>query len=127
MTAILPLLFQMLIGHAVADFVMQPKAMGFGKNRNNMQQTKADSVFPRWYYWMTAHALVHGGAVYIISGSAWLGLIETILHWCIDFAKCERWINLHVDQMLHIVCKLVYCLLIYNGMINVNLLTPLPL
>jgi len=112
----------MFIGHAIADFVLQPDAMGYGKNRNSDAQSTKGALFPHWYYWMTSHALVHGGAIYLITGSATLGLIETVVHWIIDFCKCEGWFNIHIDQTLHIACKLIYCLLIYNGVFEVNLL-----
>ena len=83
MELILTLFFQMIIGHAIADFVLQPDAMGFGKNRNNDAQKTKGRLFPHWYYWMTSHTLVHSGAVYIITGSIVLGLIELVLHWII--------------------------------------------
>ena len=28
-------IFMLLFGHAIADFVLQPDAMGYGKNRND--------------------------------------------------------------------------------------------
>jgi hypothetical protein len=119
---VLPLLFQMIIGHAMADFVLQPDAMGFGKNRNNDAQRTKGALFPHWYYWMTAHALVHAGAVYLLTANAIIGLIEFVLHWIIDFSKCEGWFNVHVDQALHIVCKISYCGLIYYGLLDASLL-----
>jgi len=118
MESLLPLLFQMIIGHAVADFVLQPDAMGFGKNRNNNAQKTKGALFPHWYYWMTSHALVHAGAVYLLTANAAIGLIEFILHWIIDFCKCEGWFNVHIDQALHIACKLLYCGLIYYGFLE---------
>ena len=124
MMSLMPIFFQLLIGHALADFVLQPDAMGYGKNRNSDAQKTKGELFPHWYYWMTAHALVHGGVVYIVSGSAVLGLIETGLHWAIDFGKCEGWYNIHIDQGLHIACKLVYCGLIYIGMFGLGSLIP---
>lgn len=113
MVAIAEIFFQMLIGHAAADFVLQSDAMGAGKNRHNDMQERKGLMFPPWYYWMTSHALIHGGVVYWITGSAVLGLIETVLHFVIDFSKCEGWINLHQDQALHILCKAVYCLWLF--------------
>ena len=53
--------FMLICGHALADFVLQPEAMGYGKNRNDKIHDKKHSLFPVWYYWLTAHALVHGG------------------------------------------------------------------
>lgn len=109
MLVIAEVFFQMLVGHAVADFALQSSNMGMGKNRHSQMQERRDVFFPPWYYWMTAHALVHGGVVYWISDSIILGVIETILHFTIDFSKCERWISVHQDQVLHILCKIGYC------------------
>lgn len=106
------LFFQLLIAHAVADFALQGDAMGAGKNRHHTIHTNTNSHFPSWHYWMSAHSLIHGGAVYIVTGSMMLGMIETVLHALIDFSKCEDWINMHADQALHILCKIAYCVFI---------------
>jgi len=100
--------FQLLAAHAVADFALQQEAMGAGKNRHNKIHKEKGTHFPPWYYWLTAHSLVHGGAVYIITNSIFLGIVETLLHWLIDYSKCEGWINFHQDQALHIGCKIGY-------------------
>lgn len=104
--------FQLLVDHALADFVLQQEAMSAGKNRHNEIHGKKGSGFPAWYYWLSAHALIHGGVVYIITGSLLLGVVETLLHWLIDFSKCEGWLNFHQDQALHVGCKLGYCFFI---------------
>ncbi len=102
-------LFQFITAHAVADFVLQHEAMGRGKNRHDAIHQDKPPHFPAWYYWLTSHALIHGGAVYIITGSVVLGMIETLLHWLIDYAKCEGYISFHQDQTLHFFCKIAYC------------------
>jgi hypothetical protein len=57
---------------------------------------------------------VHAGVIWLLfegfhlPGAVWFALAEFILHWLIDFAKCERWTNFHQDQSLHLVCKLGY-------------------
>jgi len=99
------LFFQLLIGHAVADFVLQSDTMALAKSRRGELTKEHGASFPPWYYW-------HGGAVYLLTGSALFGLLETLLHWAIDFAKQERWINFHQDQALHILCKVLYCTLL---------------
>jgi len=109
---IISYLFQLIVAHAVADFVLQQEAMGSGKNRHSEIHNKRGVHFPAWYYWLTAHALVHGGAVFLVTGSLILGVVETLLHWTIDYAKCERWINFHQDQALHMGCKVGYCFFI---------------
>ena len=65
-------IFMLIFSHVLADFVLQPEAMGYGKNRNDKIHAKERSLFPVWYYWLTAHALVHGGIVYMITGNIWL-------------------------------------------------------
>jgi hypothetical protein len=104
--------FYMLVGHALADFPLQSGPIAIEKCRHST--TELQKQVP-WYYWLSAHALVHGGAVAVITGSAGYGLLETVVHWIIDFAKCEGWTNIHLDQALHVVCKAVWCALIYYG------------
>ncbi len=110
--SLISIFFQLLVGHALADFVLQQDAMGFGKNRHKNKNHVKGVEFPTWHYWLSAHALIHGGAVYLVTGSLLLGIIETLLHALIDFSKCEGWINVHQDQGLHILCKLAYWLAI---------------
>jgi len=109
------LFFEFLLGHALGDYVFQRDIMARSKSRHAEIHTKANSSFPGWYYWLLAHALVHGGAVFLISGSLMLGVAETVLHTFIDFGKCEHWYSIHVDQALHILCKLAYVWVISQG------------
>jgi hypothetical protein len=109
MEAWLRLFWYMVVGHAVADYPLQPEAMAHEKDRHSTTPLQASVP---WYYWLTAHALIHGGAVSLITGSIWLGLAETVLHWVIDFAKCENWTNIHQDQALHIGCKAIWATLV---------------
>ena len=102
------LFFQLLAGHALADFVLQSEAMGRGKNRHSDIHSSKNANFPRWYYWLGSHALVHGGIVYLITQSLPLVLCETFTHSLIDFAKCEGKIGFHTDQMLHLLIKVGY-------------------
>lgn len=95
--------FEMLIAllalHALADFPLQGDFLAQAKNPH----TALGREF--WPYALSAHGLIHGGAVYLITGSVWLCLAETVAHAVIDLAKCEGWINLFVDQALHWLCK----------------------
>ena len=109
------LFFQFLVGHALGDYVFHRDIMATSKSRHAAIFKTASRGFPGWFYWLFSHALVHGGAVFLISGSLLLGTIETVLHTIIDFSKCEHWISIHVDQILHIVCKVVYVYVIYHG------------
>ena len=112
----LSLLFYLLVGHGLCDFALQSDAMAKGKNRNRRidpsQIPPGQKTMVIWPYWLTSHALIHGGAVSLITGIWWLGLIETGVHWVIDFAKCESWTGIHTDQGLHVACKLVWWVLV---------------
>ena len=109
------LFFQFLVGHALGDYVFQRDIMATSKSRHSKIYKTASAGFPGWYYWLVSHALVHGGVVFLISGSALLGFIETVLHAIIDFSKCEHWIGINTDQALHILCKVAYVYVIYQG------------
>jgi hypothetical protein len=104
--------FYLLVGHAMMDFSLQAGPMATEKSRHST--TELQKEVP-WYYWLTAHALMHGGAVALVTQSLGLGLLETFCHWVIDFAKCEDWTNIHIDQALHIICKVVWVVLLLNG------------
>jgi len=101
-------LFLFLVGHALGDFVLQSEAMYTGKSRRRSLRAERGSGSPPWYFWLAAHALTHGGAVYLVSGLWYLGALESVLHAGIDHLKCEERISFHQDQGLHIACKLLY-------------------
>ena len=106
------LLFQLLIGHAIGDFVLQPSPMSTGKNRHNRLHEQYGDGFPPWYYWLSAHSLTHAGIVYVITGSTLCAALECVSHWLIDFGKCEKNYSLHIDQGLHMLFKVLYCVLL---------------
>ena len=65
-----------------------------------------------WVWWMTGHVSIDGLIVYFITGSSLIALLEALLHFYIDYLKCIGKFNLLVDQMLHILCKCIWVLLI---------------
>jgi|HubBroStandDraft_4_1064222.scaffolds.fasta_scaffold59624_4 hypothetical protein len=99
----LTLLWWLVVGHALADFALQSDAMALGKNRHLSNKTGVP-----WPYWLSAHAMIHGGTVAIILRSPVLGVFETMAHWVIDFGKCEGYYGIHIDQALHGACKLLW-------------------
>jgi len=99
----------LLVGHAVADFSLQTDVMAKGKNRHvKVVPPPGSKYFPCWPYWLSAHALINGGAVALATQSVGLGLAETVSHWAIDFMKCGNSIGVNTDQALHGVCKLIW-------------------
>jgi hypothetical protein len=114
------LLFALAIGHALADYPLQGKFLAIRKNRHikSIDYT-GDSPPQLWIYCLSAHSLVHAGTVWVImvawgvTAAALFAFIEFVLHWLIDFAKCEKWTNFHQDQALHLISKVGYVAAIY--------------
>lgn len=102
------LAFQLVVAHAMLDFILQPDVMADAKSPHSARHGAGARDFPAWYYWMGAHSLAHGGAVYLITGSLWLGLVEVFLHGLIDYSRCADRTSLAQDQALHLLCKAGY-------------------
>lgn len=99
-------LFWMLVGHALADYPLQGDFLAQAKNRH----TPLGAQF--WPWALGAHALIHGGAVALATGSIVLGLCEACLHAWIDFVKCEGTISLTDDQLAHVACKVCWAFVV---------------
>ncbi len=107
------LLFFLIAAHALMDYSLQNDSMAVCKCPKS---TSPIAVSVPWYYWLTSHALLHGAAVGVIfhwmkfdwNVVAALALAETVIHWFTDYGKCEKWYSLHVDQAIHIICKIVW-------------------
>jgi Protein of unknown function (DUF3307) len=121
-----PVLFFLLVfffaGHALMDFALQGDAMA------NCKCRKANHPLQKavpWYYWMIAHAMLHGamvGAVvywakFDMMTVAAYAMLEALVHWIIDVAKCEGHTNIHHDQFLHIACKVAWAFMLVNGIV----------
>lgn len=109
----LTLFFMLLIGHALADFALQSTDMAKGKNRHNkVIPPKGQKYVACWPYWMSAHSLIHGGAVWFCTGMVGLGLAETVVHFLTDMVKCEGHTNPHGDQLIHLACKVLWVIIV---------------
>lgn len=104
------ILLWLLIGHAVADYPLQGDFLARGKNHRNPLPGVP------WYQCLGAHALIHGGAVLLITSSVFLALAEIAIHAAIDYLKCDGRYGFNTDQMLHVACKLVWFGLIVAGL-----------
>jgi len=89
--------------HFVCDFPLQSDAIAVGKGKFDTPHLGVP-----WYYWLTAHAATHAVAVGLATGSAALGACEFIAHFIIDVLKCRKLTNIHVDQALHLLCKIAW-------------------
>ena len=106
-------LFALVITHAIADFPLQGAFLAQGKNRHLVNsEFQGDEPRFLWAYCLTAHSLVQSGGVWLITGSFVLAFVEFVLHWLLDYAKCESWTNFHMDQLLHVVCKIGFAIVL---------------
>lgn len=96
----------LVFGHFVADYPLQGEYLALSKSRHHPMGANGN-----WIHSLTAHAFIQGGMVALITGNIVLGIFEIIAHWLIDFFKCEKKYGLHTDQFLHILCKVVWCLI----------------
>ena len=100
------LILMLFAGHAVADFGLQSEYVSIFNSR---YRDKPDHWFP--VLW--AHALIHGGIVAAISGSALLGMGEVVLHFAIDDSKAANRFGYGADQALHYSCKLLWAAILF--------------
>jgi len=100
--ALLQTLTLLIVGHALADYPLQGEFLAKAKNRF------APVPGVPWYQALGAHAVIHGGAVGVITGSIVLGVLEALSHMLIDDLKCGHRISYNVDQLLHVVCKFAW-------------------
>ncbi len=113
--------FILLFGHCLADTSLQTSHMAKGKSRHNSIDVSRVPVGQKpmklWYMWLTHHSMIHGGVVWLLTNNVYLGMIESISHWIIDFFKCDNKYNPIVDQLLHLGIKVIYCILITKGVV----------
>jgi hypothetical protein len=113
--------FALAIGHAFADFALQSQFMAVNKNRHlAMKDTDTGGAASMWIHVLSSHCLVHAGIVWLILAHitplAWaFAMAEFILHWVIDFVKCEGKTGFNTDQSLHYLCKAAFIGVLWAG------------
>lgn len=101
--------FWLICGHAVADYALQTDFIAKGKNRHTPTTAPPGQKWqPVWPLVLSAHGLIHGAFVGVITGIWWLGLCEAVAHCLIDFGKCEKKYGIYTDQGAHAICKIVW-------------------
>lgn len=110
-----------MIGHIIADFLLQNDVMAKRKNRHRV--VSSDEIpygsgyrlrpYNCWFHYLSAHSLIHAGVVWYITGNVMFGYAEYISHLIIDFLKCEDCLSPHTDQALHVLCKIAYVAAFY--------------
>lgn len=97
----------LIFAHMLADYPLQGDFLARAKNATN----PIPGIPPRQA--LTAHAIIHGGFVGLITGSVWFALAEVVAHWVIDDAKCHDDFNFNTDQALHFLCKFLWVAIIF--------------
>lgn len=111
-------LILLLAGHALCDYPLQGDFLAKGKNR-----WKPIPGVP-WYHCMVAHCLIHAGMVYLITNIPLLAVLEFVIHFVTDYAKCAGWFGqqtfgtevinpkaFNIDQAIHFACKVLWATL----------------
>lgn len=98
------ILFLLIAAHFIADYPLQGGFLAKGK---------ADGPLRVWH--LFGHSMIHGGSVFLVTGSIFLGVAETIAHMAIDEAKVRGWTTFAQDQMLHMSCKIVWVVAMTAG------------
>lgn len=96
----------MIAAHALADYPLQGDFLARAKNH------RAPIIGVPWYQALAAHAIIHGTFVGIIAHSIPLAMAETVAHAGIDYLKSDSRIDFNTDQILHVGCKVVWCVVI---------------
>ena len=105
------LLALMFFAHCLADFPLQGDYLARFKDPNRFPKKKGE---PHWTYIMLVHSTIHGGFVAILTGVWWLAVCEVVAHFLIDSWKCSGRIGFMTDQILHILCKVLWvAMLVY--------------
>lgn len=105
-------LLVLLMAHWVGDFGLQSDRMAVEKVPG------FDATLP-WYWWLLGHGATHGLLVALITGKAWLGVLELIAHAGIDWCKGRYGFRLIFDQLLHVLCKCIWVMMLFvHGSLN---------
>jgi len=102
-------LFWLIVGHFAMDYPFQGDTTAIQKSP--LCNNPLSKLVP-WYYWMTAHCLMQAGVVMLVTGSIKFALFEFVVHFVTDYTKCRNWISIHLDQGIHLACKLSFAILI---------------
>ncbi len=92
----------LVVAHMLCDYPLQGDFLAKAKNHT------APIPGVPWWQALGAHSIIHGGAVWLLTGIWWFGFAETVAHALIDNSKCAKRYGLTTDQALHIAFKAVW-------------------
>lgn len=111
---IIEILFVMIFLHFLGDFALQSDTMAKGKNRHKKPDyiPEGQKYKITCFYWLSAHAFIQGGLIFIFFPVLWIVLLEVLFHFIIDFLKCDNITNPHIDQFLHFLLRILYTMIL---------------
>jgi hypothetical protein len=93
------LAFYLVASHFVADFVLTPRR-------------RVESAYAR-----LAQGLTSGFLVMMATGQVVLAVVETGLFCLIEYARSQDWISLNREQLLHLLCKVLWWVAVVWGLV----------
>lgn len=104
--------------HIILDYALQGDFMSRAKNPflPPGQSTPPFPGVPAQFI-LFQHAFLQAGPVVYFTGSWTLGACELFAHFVIDYAKCANRISFLTDQLLHIICKVIWIAVLADGVI----------
>lgn len=108
----------LLVAHALCDYPLQGEFLAKAKRPGGVPGVP-------WQWAMWAHCSIHAGAVWAITGSLELGVLEFCAHALIDYWKCTKgWATelqaraFTLDQLWHLCCKAWWVWLLIVGWVQ---------
>lgn len=105
------LFLALVFAHLLGDYPLQGDFLARAKNH------RAPVAGVPWMIALVSHAFIQGGLVALVTGSIALGVAEYVLHMLIDHAKSDGAfgdpaVAFGVDQLAHVLCKLLWMALV---------------
>jgi hypothetical protein len=93
------MLIYLIFGHYLGDFALQ---------NDFVAKFKAPGSAPFWFHVMTGHCAIHAGIVFMATHNPVASVGEFIAHFLTDSLKCKGTLSFNQDQLIHIVCKIIW-------------------
>lgn len=95
-------IFLLFALHALVDYGLSTEYVAFAKSH---KRPEGKGVWP-WV--LGAHCLMHGGAVFFVTGNLYLGISEFVAHAATDYLKSSGRISYGTDQAIHYLTKVLW-------------------
>lgn len=100
----------MIAAHFLFDFPLQGQYLSDAKNH------KAPIPGVPWQWALFGHSVMHGAAVWWITGYWFIGVAEICIHAIVDHQRCAKNISFMSDQLLHVISKIAWTALAFGLM-----------